>query len=362
MFSLQEIAEKMKPQLDNIKTVMDYYGAYHPEMLTPDHKPADIFYGLSKADAYELRETLNNLSLAELLAKTGPFGNAYLVAAGLHDTLLMASQQTDIVPQISMVATAWPDANLNVPICDDLLYYPVEFASGGQLPQSVINTATRPTIVPISFGLAPVIATDMLEDSQYALIEFLTRQAARGIGKKATTLALTVLKTATDGVGTMNPVTAGASETTPAQVLEGVDAVGQDEFLANTMIVTPEAWEHSIAGIEVAGGAGGDYWRPLDAVTFPPITQGYDAKFHMLDVKFSTNAQLHASTDVQGAAFLECVTIIFDRNSAMLTGRKRWMQIDNYADPIKGLAGCVVTCRQDSVTIYDDSIAVATET
>jgi len=45
-----------------------------------------------------------------------------------------------------------------------------------------------------------------------------------------------------------------------------------------------------------------------------------------------------------------------------LTGRKRWLRIDNYAHPIDDLAGAVVSARQDSVTLHDDAIYVLTET
>lgn len=363
MWSLQEVKDKAKVQLNNIREVMDRYGSYHPEMETGNHQLADGFYGLGKAEELELRETLDRLSLAELLAKGGNYGVAYLTPTKLHDTLIMYSQETDIVPKISInpIAMYWEGANVKLPIIDDYTYYPQEFISGGQIPDVSAKTDSAPTLAMVSFGLAPKITTDMLEDNAFNLVQFHATQAAKGIGKKASTLALTILKTATDGVGTMNPVTAGTAETTPAQVLEGIDAVGCDEFLANTMIVTPEAWEHSISGIEVAGGTAGDYWRPLDAVSFPAPSLGYHAKFHMLDVLFAVNTPLHKSTDAQGAAFDDCVTIVFDRNNALFTARKRWMQIDNYADPVKDLAGCVITCRQDSVTVYDDAIAVITE-
>ena len=57
-----------------------------------------------------------------------------------------------------------------------------------------------------------------------------------------------------------------------------------------------------------------------------------------------------------------CISIIFDRRAALLTGRKRWLRMENYADPVRDLGGVVVSCRQDSVTLYDDAIYVLTET
>ena len=84
----------------------------------------------------------------------------------------------------------------------------------------------------------------------------------------------------------------------------------------------------------------------------------------MLDILFSNRPALHAAmpgTDTPGGAMTKCVSIVFDRNNALLTGRKRWMEIKNYADPINDLSGAVVSFRQDSITLYNDSICVITE-
>jgi len=73
-----------------------------------------------------------------------------------------------------------------------------------------------------------------------------------------------------------------------------------------------------------------------------------------------THDTLHLATDAEGV-FTDCVTLIFDRDNALVTGRKRWMMVNNYADPVRDLAGCTITARQDSVTLYDDAIYVLTE-
>ena len=52
---------------------------------------------------------------------------------------------------------------------------------------------------------------------------------------------------------------------------------------------------------------------------------------------------------------------MFDKNNALLSGRKRWMRIEKYSEPVKDLAGATVTFRQDSVNVYADSSATITE-
>jgi len=56
-----------------------------------------------------------------------------------------------------------------------------------------------------------------------------------------------------------------------------------------------------------------------------------------------------------------CETLVFDKDYALLSGRKRWLRIENYSDPIRDLVGATVTARQDSVTIYNDACANITE-
>ncbi len=63
----------------------------------------------------------------------------------------------------------------------------------------------------------------------------------------------------------------------------------------------------------------------------------------------------------ENKAMTGCISVIFDKDYALLTGRKRWLRIEKYSDPIRDLIGATVTARQDSVTVYNDSIYVLTE-
>ena len=89
-----------------------------------------------------------------------------------------------------------------------------------------------------------------------------------------------------------------------------------------------------------------------------PPNDGYHTRLEPFDVLFSTSDQLHDSTDAEDAKFTTCVSLVFDRDSAMLTGRKHWLKLEEYSDPIRDLAGAVVSARQDSVTVYDGSILI----
>jgi hypothetical protein len=255
----------------------------------------------------------------------------------------------------------WVGNSCKVPIADDKTYVPMKFSSGGALP-AMEPTTVQATLTPISWGIAVSIGNDLIEDLSYDIVEWHLRQAAVAFGRKATDEALLVLKTATDGVGTVNSAATGDADETKytggatSDILVAWAAVGEDEHIADTLVCTPEAWEHSIGQSTTAA--------TMDGVAPVQLDERFNMKLSTLnlDVVFSCSEQLHDSADAAGAAFTECVSLIFDRDHALFTGRKRWLQINEYSDPVSDLAGAVIVGEQDSVTLYDDSIYILTET
>ncbi len=140
--------------------------------------------------------------------------------------------------------------------------------------------------------------------------------------------------------------------------------------------MTGEAWDHSVRNtikITASGtavSAADTYWKPdhvLNAVpiALPPPAPGFHAKLGLppLDVLFNNNPALHAwATDTDTGGMTNCVTIMCDRDSALLTARKRWLEVRQYADPIADLSKACISARQGSVTLYNDAIGVITET
>jgi hypothetical protein len=346
MLSLQEITGKYDKELRETRRIMDATATFHPSQVYTAHQHMEV------------SDTLNAIPwsrLKEFLGKGQALGD-YFVATKVHDTLMYYSKPTDIVPLISaQVLYGWEGGDLDVPIGDDSSYKADWFGDGG-LPTQTVGTM-KPTISPVGFGIKPAITGDLIDDAQFGIVEWHLRNAAKGIGDFASDLALTVLQTATDGWGTVNSSATGdADETlftggTTADVLDAVRANGNDDFITDTMVTTPESWAHSIStnaaeiGWATVAGAG-----------------GYNFKLGNIDVLLSTSGTLHASTDAAGAAMTNCITLLFSRGDALLTGRKAWMQLTNYANPVKDLDGLVIKCRQDSVSLYDDSIYKLTET
>jgi hypothetical protein len=358
MLNIQEILDKTVQQRKAITECLDK-GYYDPQEETKEHIPASLYYGLSKADSIEIHETLNNLSLAEILIKgLTTAGADKLVAAKLHDTLYYAAKQYDICPLIGYVTEKWEGANLQVNIAKDGTYKPHKFASGANMPEEEPQYVYA-TVAPLGYGITIDIGGDLLDDEQYGLVQWHVEQAGKACGEMATELALTVLVAGSDGDGTLNSGAAAAGQTTSANIMAALQDNAADKFVSNTLVCTQEAWAHSIAyGAEVAQAR---YWiHPMALASSLPPT-GYHAKYGTLDVLINNSDILHASSDLAGAAMTACKTIVFDRNNALLTARKRWLRIENYAQPIKDIAGAVVSFRQDSVSLYNDSIYLLTE-
>jgi len=351
MLSIQESTQKneVKEQLRTIRAEMDAYGNFHPDR-------SSILNVQSSALRLELEEMLNTIPLSEFLAKsgsTGIAGAAYMVPDKLHSDLIKYSAETDLVSQLGVVTTGWEGGDLKVDIVNKKTYKPKEYTSGGAKPTQTVETA-QATITPKTFGLPVVASHDLVEDAAYSLIDQHIKAAAQSMGEYSTELALTVLKTGTDGWGTVNTEAASADETLWLDVGNAIASNTDDKSISNTVVCTTEAWEHSISkgiGKETAGGAAGDFWQPDSGYQINPVP---------LNFIYTNNSALHLATDT--TAMTKCVTVVFDKNNALITGRKRWMQIDNYSDPIRDIEGAFISARQDSATLFNDSICVITET
>jgi len=364
MLSIEEIIKKTIDQRHRIEKAMDSYGYYHPNAKVPGEGIADITADMKLADAQAVRESIHNIPLSEFLAKsgtTGISGAAYLVPVKAHDLALYYSGVTDHVPAICrQVIHDWKGDEWKLSVADDAAYTPHPLSSGGKLPDMSgdFTQVTMEFDKDRTLGLSVTAGLDALEDiTDYDVLEWHIQQAAVAFGKMATNRALTVLAAAGDGVGTLNSSATGdADETkltsgTTSDVVTAFRKVSEDEFTSNTLICTGEAWGHSIS--MQASPTGWDSLTP---------SQGFHNKIGVLDILYCNHASLHAITDLAEAAYTNCITLVFDRNNALVTGRKRWLSLTEYAQPVKDLAGAVIVGAQDSVTLYKDSIYKLTET
>lgn len=353
MLSFQEMVDKAKTakSLNKLKRHMNS-GVFHPEECS-------IYNGLSPADTLAFKEAFSKYSLAEFLAKsgsTGIAGAAYLIPDKLHDTLIFYSQRTDWIPLISAyVATQWQGGDLKVDIVNDETFRPKQFSSGGTMATETVETM-QATCTMKGFGMPLIAGVDLIEDANFDLVEYHTSKAAAAMGQHATQLALTVLVAASDGWGTLNTAATGnAAETkwmgaTTTGISEAIDHNGDDGWFSNTILTTTEPWTHSISETLPAGSV------------FMPVKEGFHHCVNNMDILIDTYQRAGTYVGALINASSKLLTVVFDRFNSMLAARKRWMQVENYANPREDLSGAVVTCRQDSVSLYNDSVFVISET
>ena len=383
MLSLQELVAKTKDlesakQVINIlesKAVFDPYDfdIFGTGMIQREQRINEI----GNDDRAKIMEAVRGIPLSYMLKQkkieealaasgtTGIAGAAYLIPTKIHTTLFDSAAQTDICSDISLAMldhSQGQGKTVTVCIEKDGQYAVQPGSSIAQFPdetkQFVKATLDYSTIYGINFPLA----NDLLEDNEFDLLALHIQNAGKEIGEYASNLALAALKTATDGDGTVNGGLSGdADETrlTGATTTDLVDLHRQicdNQYMPNKLILTPQAFWHNI--VTTAFIAASTYSEPW---AYSIITEGLQKRILGCDVTYRTDPTLHATADAAGT-FTDCVSIMFDKAYALLTGRKRWMRIENYSDPVADLKGAVVTFRQDSVTIYNDSIGVITET
>lgn len=311
---------------------------------------------LSRADCKAIIETMRNVPLREFLAKsgtTGIAGAAYLIPDKIYQTLFDAAVEEDIVAAVSAVLLGpegIPGSSLKVDISVDGSYVPRKFSSGGALAEEEIKTV-QATLTPISWGINFNIGNDLIEDSQFDMIEVHIRNAGREMGEFATNEALIVMKAGTDGDGTVNSGATGDADetlwtggaTNDIETAMGANII--DSHVPDSMVCSHGAMLHSIYST-----VPDTHERKVLGADFPRLMLG----LNVLYTECNTITNTKVGTNL--------VTLVFKKAMSMISARKRWLRIEKYSDPIRDLVGASVTARQDSVTVYNDSIFVLTET
>lgn len=343
MLSIQEMIDKTVEQRKLLETHLDEKAYFDPQ-------EASIFHGQKRAIRQELAETIRKVSLAEFLSKANTAVGANYLAPDFVSAKIYSSLQTrDIVPLISAEIIAPKSDVVDVNVGLQSAYV----GSAVGKAHETVNTV-QATIKLQTINALIAVTNEMIEDQQYGIIEWQVNEAAKALASKGNNHALTVLKTATDGYGATVAINAGSDTTTPAQLGAAIGTVAcgaQDTnlpgFVADTVVCTTEAWADAIATT-----AGTNYTTPQKP--------GFNAWTMGLDVLFCNDSALHGG--FTSNRLIDCITVVFAKDYALLTGRKSWGRIEKYSDPIKDLAGAVITGRQDSVTMNDNAICKLSET
>jgi hypothetical protein len=370
MLSLQEIFTKdlVKETIPDIRRAMDssvdggYYDHYEHNLYGTGIKQ-NPKKALNKSKAAQLKETLNALSLPRLMeflassGTTGISGAAYLIPDKVHQELFTSAVETDVCAQVSRAMLgpdAIPGSSVKIDIVVDESYKPYKFSSGGKMPEQEFET-TQATLTPISWGINMNIGNDLIEDSQFDIIDLHIQEAGKEMGEFASNEALTILGTAPDGDGTLNSGTTGDADETKwdgatYDVTDAMLEICSDGYTPTILVTARATWLHSIQAT-----MGDQYNEALANDRF--LTAGWPTSAAGMSLIF-TNCDYITNSK----AFTNCKTLLADKDYGIVTGRKRWLRIENYSEPVMDLVGATVTARQDSVSLYKDAIATMTET
>ncbi len=369
--SIQETVQKTKEPMKIVERMMDkgYY----------DFNEANLYRGLSDANKVKLFETLRTIPFDELIRKvpiddinctshrmreflaqsgtSGIAGAAYLVPQKIYQIMFDSAVAADLTSDISITvipAEQIPGSTLKVDIAKDDSYKPKKFSSGGVAPSEEIQTVQAT----LDFGTIWIInfqiGNDLIEDAQFDLVEIHLRNAGREMGEYATDETVGIMASSTDGDGTLNTESGGGNTTTFTDVYNAVDANLQDGYVSDRFLTSHHQIKDSISQ---------DTTYTQDATGFRDhlVTEAYPKRLLGMDVLYSEVSYLTESQST-GTAYEDLDSYVFSKDFSVLSGRKRWLRIEKYSQPISDLVGAAITCRQDSVTVYNDSICRIRET
>ena len=383
MFSLQEILEKTTENRKLIRDEMDRtHGGFHPQEQS-------IYTGLNADDKQGIFETLKALPLSYWLAAasvnegyakenilkefighsgslttgtTGAMGFNYLLPDVIYTALFENASQEDIAPLISNMLEC-PGAELKVDAEADDKFKPGFTAAGGDAPNKAITTA-QGTIKPKTFTMNIAITNEMMEDNLFNVMASHINIAGKRMGEFSSRMALFPVMddhraTATTyriegAYNTFN--TGGASTFDWTDLMEGWGNNNVDGWKSDVAVLPPMAPQTLLTG---AAG----YPTPLAEWSKINLNQNPIANMNGIDIvvcSHMTTSDSPAELSWQAGLYsTHWNALILNKTYGIQTVRKRWLKLENYSDPVKDLAGTVVSARQGHLVAYADACCVA---
>jgi len=194
------------------------------------------------------------------------------------------------------------------------------------------------TFTPVKYGVAIRITREMMEDSQFELLQRNIRLAGKRFAEKETELILTALDSATTSVGGGAAITI-ANLTTAALGIENYDYTPTDLIVGNEVL-------QDLRNVDTFVEANKAGNTEMLTRGFLGIIYGWNV------VRFSTNAA--PSSTYAKYAYL------IDRSQAYGIAIKRDITIENFDLPTYDMQGAVVTQRIDVKLLRAKAAAIIT--
>jgi len=315
--------------------------------------------GLKRSTQREIMETFRTASLKEILDSTqsstgtlGAQGANYLVPSYVSAKLYQAMSCSDIAPAVSAdVPLNQTGEKIYINALATALAQRSGLGGASTAGPKFNNAEAKMERFTANFG----ITNDMIEDCEYSIMQACITGAGIAMAKQSNDKICAVLKrvTGTTGWGTKTTEAAGADTTTPTQLAACAQEVaagnpaGIGMFRPNLLVCPPETWWDALA--TTAGHP--DIQLPRSIM--------YNAWYGGLDVVWANSSELGT---VSSNKLTNAVSIVMEKEVGIVTARNNWLRIENYSDPVKDLAGVVVSGRQGVGELVDSAIGVLTET
>jgi hypothetical protein len=375
MLSIQEMVTKTK---DNYKELSETVKAYQEKGIF-DYDECNIFgtgtfqqehdyTEMGREDAKNIVESLREVPLRKLIreflaksSSTGIQGAAYLIPLKIYQICAEYASIPDILPEVSMTvipADQIAGATHQIDIAVEGSYKPKVGSSGAKKPEEEIayTKATLDFTQPwyINFN----IGNDLIEDSQFNLIEQHIRLAGTEMGQYSTTAVLAVMASTNDGDGTLNGVAGGSDTTTLTSIANAITAVEIDQFTPDRLLCCDHVMMDALIGDTTVAPYAQSYHDA--GVKLQPQMPILGLQWIRCNSSSLWTAGTHnSSTETNFPT--NALSYVFCKNYSYISGRKRWLRIENYSDPVRDLVGAVISARQDTVSVYDDSVCKITE-
>lgn len=196
---------------------------------------------------------------------------------------------------------------------------------------------TNQTFTPKKYGIAIRITTEMIEDSQFELLQRNIRMAGRRFAENETNLVLGVLDLA-------NSTTSGGAAITIANITESMFDVEDNDFVPTDFLVGNQVVQ-DLRNIDTFVEADKLGSREM-------LERGFIGTIFAMNVaRFSTNAGVNA---------VATSSYIFDRSEAYAIAIKRDITVENFTLPTFDMQGAAITQRIDVQALRTTAISKIT--
>ncbi|MHA1290851.1 MAG: phage major capsid protein, partial [Candidatus Thorarchaeota archaeon] len=213
-----------------------------------------------------------------------------------------------------------------------------EVGEGAEIPMDALDYSTV-SFTPKKYGVAIRITREMMEDSQFALLQRNIRYAGKRMAEKETELILDALNGATNSVS-------GGAAITIANIAEAMNYLEQNDYTPTDILVGDEVLQ-DLRNIDT-------FVEADKAGNTEMLTRGFLGTIYGMNVvRFSRNATSAPST-------FKLYAYVIDRSQAYGIAIKRDITVENFDLPTYDMQGAAITMRIDVQLLRDKAVCEIT--